>query len=192
MTAFISAVCSIAVISLSNVVFYAVRNRGAGCTVGRLCKPFFSILSYTAWKRLHVVFQLAFCASTLSSGAIEIAFFAAGKGDSYLPVVPLVDHFVALPTLAIASASGLALTYKRYFQLAKPAHPCVEQIMRLLNAFGLFWLIVDKSSQFGFSGRNALFRTRFLAFVGSAVMSYYMRSIMLSLSKSLKVYKKDI
>ena len=179
--ALIAAVFSIVVISLTIIAYAVAKKNGWNCWIGRQARPFFTIFPYRRWKAVHVFSQGIFGFSAIGLGAIEAGMYLVGRFDAYFHIVSLLDNCIALPSLAVTTFSGLAMTYTRYLAHGKKPPEAIDNVFHLLNLFGAFWLAVDKSVQYlnrPETGQSPPFWIRLVAMIGSAALYYRLRCVM--------------
>jgi hypothetical protein len=76
---------------------------------------------------------------------LEATAYKRGTYDQFLKsVVPRLDNFVALPSLAVAVTSGVSMANKRF---PGPMPKAVTSTMQVLIAFAVFWALADRTSQ---------------------------------------------
>ena len=94
---------------------------------------------------LLVTHRLAFAVVVIGGSIAEVAAYAVGKYEPFLKnYVPILDHLIAIPSLALTTLSGVALVKRRYGD--GPAPLAIQRTMKVLGAFGVFWAVCDKAS----------------------------------------------
>lgn len=138
---------------------------------------------------MHSIGEISFGFAAVGLSIIECSMYFIGRLGDYFSIVSHLDNCVALPSLALATLSGLAMTYQQYFKRGKNVPKEIEYTFRLLNLFGLFWLVVDKFVQCKYrpeSGAVPPFWIRLLTSIVSAAIYFEMRGTMRQFARKRK------
>ncbi|KAL7467227.1 hypothetical protein ACHAXS_007538 [Conticribra weissflogii] len=184
------AVISIIAISLSNISYATMKKNGPDCWLGLQMKPILTKLSYRKWKRVHSIGEIIFGFAAVGLSIVECGMYCIGRLGGYFSMVSHLDNCVALPSLALATLSGLAMTYQQYFKKGIIVPQEIEYTFRLLNLFGLFWLVADKFVQYTYRPGNGVvppFWIRLLTSVVSGVIYFQMRGVMRQFARKKKM-----
>jgi len=152
-------------------------------------RPILTYLSYRKWKFVHSIGEIIFGFAAVGLSIIECGMYFIGRLGDYFSIVCHLDNCVALPSLALATLSGLAMTYQQYLKRGKKVPEEIEYTFRLLNLFGLFWLVVDKFVQYMYrpeSGAVPPFWIRSLTSVVSGAIYFEMRGVMRQFARRRK------
>jgi hypothetical protein len=124
--------------------------------------------------------QSCFLVTVLGGTALEVLYNYAGMYDVIVPWVPIADHFVALPSLAAATLSGVAMSVKK-----RRHYPIIlDRSMQTLNVFGIYWVVADKLTQNSSSSEIAKIRT--VVNSGACAIAMYMLYLMKQLCVETK------
>jgi hypothetical protein len=176
---------------------------------------FCGMFTLRTWKLLHGVAQMAFFFSTVGGSLMELLSYTVG-GSSHsvrwmIPVaIPYLEAFVALPSVALATISGVALATIHLWnprslsssstqthhldnyhlqQHKKKPQALFERSLQLLIVFGVYWLIVDKLWTQGHQNVMTLkhfFFYRTLANIGSCVLALLLWLLMKQIQRSTR------
>lgn len=178
------AVVSIVLLSSSVMLYYSgARNT---TKADNRAAPLFTT---SQWRRVHILSQFVFQGVVYGGTTSEIIAYTLGRYDVMLRnVVPYLDHMIALPSLALCGLSGTALTHNLYVRNAQRKRPPqIEQTVRLLNLFGVYWVVADKVTQYApvssSSSYNMLFALRLGINMGSCAISFRLWWLMSSIRK---------
>jgi hypothetical protein len=158
----------------------------SSCTaIETLTTRLFSMATVQTWMAIHKRTQLLFMTVVLGGTLMEVWAYALGQLEEYFFMVPLLDHFLALPSLGLATFSGVAVTHSRYIVASQSKNKqcipsTIHTVMILLQGFGVYWAIADKITQ-SMSVRynpNAIFWTRLMINFGACGISIYIWYIM--------------
>jgi hypothetical protein len=183
-------------------------------------QQFCGIFTFRTWKLLHGMAQVAFFFSTVGGSGMEFLSYTVGGSSHYvrwmIPVViPYLEAFVAMPSVALATISGVALATIRLWnqprssssssaqthhldnyhkqQQKKKTQALIERSLQLLVVFGLYWLIVDKLWTQGHQNVMTLknfFFYRTLANIGSCILALMLWLLMKQIRRSSTMMRR--
>ena len=103
------------------------------------------------WRQVHMYSQVVFQGVVYGGTLFELVSFLYQGSDYYqsilTSVVPILDHYIALPSLAMCSGSGVVLVRNLYLSKRRAVPQNVHTTVILLNVFGVYWVIADKVTQ---------------------------------------------
>lgn len=113
------ALFSILTISLANIIYYFAvkkettsnnKNTAAASAMKRfLISLSTSRLKVADWKCMHRMGRWVFMVTVVGGSVVELLFLSFFQQYHVIfPYIPLLDHFLALPSLAAATLSGVS------------------------------------------------------------------------------------
>ena len=93
--------------------------------------------------KIHIYSSKIFSYIIYLSSLNEIIFYITNLYPVYHSILPVIDQYLVLTSLAISCASGFQIIQKKY--LATPNH--IQKSLHYLLGLALFWLTFDKITQ---------------------------------------------
>jgi ABC-type dipeptide/oligopeptide/nickel transport system permease subunit len=184
-----SAILSCVCLAGSNVMYNYDKKYPRRSTL-----PFFTM---SGWRQVHAVSQFIFMTLALGGTLTELVAGAIlGKYDAVHAFIPYVDHFLALPVLALASVSGALVARQKYRQTTRNQPDVPRELDLSMNTFlgwALYYAITDKITQFAPLGKDNLglvFKFRCITNIGSCAIAFYQRSLMFRLAEKGRSKKR--
>lgn len=93
--------------------------------------------------KIHIYSSKIFSYVIYLSSIGEIIFYLINLYPTYHSILPVIDQYLVLTSLATSCATGFQLVQKKY--LTTPKH--IERSLHYLLGLSLFWLTFDKITQ---------------------------------------------
>ena len=179
----LSAIISISIISMSFVEYHSLSD-----FLGPILPKTFTSLKQL--RKIHIASQLVFTLVVWLGTVAEVIIFLFPNSifnydyHRFLEVVvPFLDNFVAVPSLAIATSSAVSMTRFSKRQI----HPNIEKSMKILGFFGLFWVVCDRTTQAATTSTPAIFLIRLVINSVSCYLVYTLRRLMFEMRSKKKI-----
>lgn len=93
--------------------------------------------------KIHIYSSKIFSYIIYTSSIVEIVFYLINLYSTYHSILPVIDQYLVLTSLATSCATGFQLVQKKY--QATPKH--IQKSLHYLLGLALFWLTFDKITQ---------------------------------------------
>ena len=93
--------------------------------------------------KIHIYSSKIFSYIIYISSIGEVIFYICNCYPNYHSIIPFIDQYLVLTSLAISCATGFQIVQKKYH--TTPKH--IEKSLHYLLGLALFWLTFDKITQ---------------------------------------------
>ena len=93
--------------------------------------------------KIHIFSSSIFSYIIYLSSIVELIFYIINLYPTYHSIIPVIDQYLVLTSLAISCATGFQIIQKKYH--TPPKH--IQKSLHYLLGLALFWLTFDKITQ---------------------------------------------